>query len=376
MNQFQSIIQPLGKENLKEEQILSAFISKLPEGLILCNSQGVIRLCNKQARQYLVQDLQNFEDKLSVIGCPVTDFIDKNLIEHSLDEINEWLKQNIVDMVSNFILQKNSRILQVQAVPILNSKGQFTGFVLIFSDITQQARAEKRVESLLQVLSKNARSPLASIRAAIEAMREFPSMNSDKQHQFKEIIYNESVVLSDILNQASHTYASLIKTKKSLKPLSCLELFETVARRASDKLGIFLAIKGEVPNKGLFIKADPYSLIMAMLFVLNCLKNETGLKLFNCCFGVENKITCIDIQWLGKPVKSEMIKLWENQDMVVETQKTNITLADVLSHHQGALWAYSDVIGSKEISYLRFFIPVGEKNEPEEIAPMPIFSES
>lgn len=363
-------------DNLKEEQILNAFISKLPEGIMICNSLGMIRLCNQQALQYLVQASQYIDSEHNVIGDHIFDYMDKNLIEHALDEINEWLKQNIRDMVSNFTFQKNNLTLHTQIIPVLNSKGLFSGFVMIFENITQQARAEKRVESFLQVLSKNARSPLASIRAAIEAMRQFPGMEPDKQHQFKEIIYNESIILSDMLSQASNTHASLIKTKKSLKPVSCRELFDTIARRALGKQGILLEMSADTTDDGLSIKADQYSLVMGVLFVLTCLKNETRLKIFHYRFSVENKIVFIDIQWQGDPVKPEVIKQWEIQEMIVDTVKANITLKDVLSHHHGALWAYVDEKTLDSMPYLRFFIPAEENKESVDIAPIPILPET
>ncbi len=366
----------LPAESLKEEQILNAFISKLPEGIVVCSSKGEIRLCNKKALHYLVKDSPAGGDDHLVVGNVISDFIDKNLIEHSLDEINEWLKQDILDTVSNFILQKSNLILQVQTLPILNLKGQFTGFVLILADITKQSQAEKRVESLLQVLSKNARSPLASIRAAIEAMIEFPDMESNRQDQFKEIIQKESVVLSDMLNKASDTYASLVDTKGSLLPVYCRELLDTIARRAFDKLDLVLTLTSDVPDEDLYIKADPYFFIMAALYVLNCLKNEVKIKTCFCRFSMAEKIITLDISWPGEPIKPETLYRWETEEIDVDNQRINLTLKEILSHHHAALWTYSHVNGKEKMPYLRFFIPAEERSETEEMEPMPILSES
>lgn len=362
--------------NFREEQVLNAFISKLPEGLVICNSQGEIRLCNEKALHCLLPDVQIDDPENVIIGHPITSFIDTNLMEHALKEINEWLKQDLQDMVSHFILQKRHLILQIQAVPVLNSAGQFTGFVLIISDITQQSHAEKRVESLLQVLSKNARSPLASIRAAVEAMIEFPDMDAGRQHQFQQIIQKESVILSDMLNQASDTYASLTKAIRSLLPMFCKELLETIARRAQEKLGVRFIMKGDLPDEHLFIKADPYTLVMAVLFVLYRLKQETRLETFYSRFRMENKIICFDIQWQGTPIRPETIKQWERQNIEVDGQTINLTLKDVLTHHHGALWTYTDTDALEHNSYLRFFVPVENEKTTTEIDPLPILSES
>jgi hypothetical protein len=44
---------------------------------------------------------------------------------------------------------------------------------------------------------------MASIRAAIETMKKSPDMDKKQQHQFVDIIHEESLVLSDILTSIS-----------------------------------------------------------------------------------------------------------------------------------------------------------------------------
>ena len=198
------------------KEILAAFISRLPEAILICGSNGDILLHDRQSETYLQQKPKIAAAPVSMNGTAITAHIDKNLIEHALDDINEQLKQPVSNRVSTFIVQKNNRILQTQVVPVLSRAGLFTGFVVILDDITRQSLAEKRMETLLNTLSKNARSPMAGIRAAIEAMMQFPRMDAEKQNRFKEIIYNESIVLSDLLNRVSEDYTYLIHTKKSL----------------------------------------------------------------------------------------------------------------------------------------------------------------
>ena len=240
---------------IEEKQVLASFISKLPEAIIICDAGGSILLYDSQSETYLLSGKS--KPSRPVTGKPITSFIDKNLIEHALDEINEQLKQHAANMVSTFILEKHNLILQAQVVPVLSQTGLFSGFVLILNDITQQSRVEKRVESLLKTLSKNARSPMASIRAAIEAMKEFPHMDENRQRQFIDIIHEESIILSDILNNVSDEYTNLINVKKSLKHLFIMDLMQTVSRRARDKLGIICHIKRSADVEQILIKADP-----------------------------------------------------------------------------------------------------------------------
>lgn len=361
---------------LEEKQILAAFISRLPEAIIICDANGFILLHDRQSETYLLTDQKKSDIQVSMTGKVITSFIDKNLIEHALDEINEELKLPVKNLVSTFIFQNNALILQAQVVPILSHTGLFTGFVVILDDITLQSQAEDRMEALLKTLSKNARSPMASIRAAIEAMREFPRMDEDRQLQFKDIIYKESIVLSDILNSVSDEYTSLIHTKKSLKTILVRDFLQTVARRSKDKLGIICHIKHPSDAENIKIKADRYTLISVVLFVLDRLKAETGLIEFYISFYVKNQIVQLDIGWKGVPVASNLIKQWEALDIGIKNTVLHISLKDALNLHQSVLWTYTEQDDGKNTTCLRFFIPAVEGGVSESFESASILPES
>ncbi len=360
-----------------ERQTLTAFISQLPQGIIVCDASGIILLCNNQAKNYLFPEGEGGEGLSLKSKQPITTLIDKNFIEHALDEINARLKREIFDASSHFLIQRENIVLQAQVVPVLNEVNNFTGFVLILTDITRQNQTEKRIESLLHTLSKNARSPLASIRAAIEAMTEFPDMGSDRQSQFKEIIRDESLVLSDILSQVSSSYASLVKTKKSLKAVSGFELLETVSRRSHDKLGIGIVINQEESKEDIFIKADPFSFITVFLFILQKLNNETGLWEFECRVFSDEKIASIDIIWHGKSISPDSLRQWETLPLAdTEYQAPNLTIRDVLSQHQAAIGAYSGGIDTGQNPYIRFFVPAQKGPEENPLKQISLLPES
>ncbi len=355
---------------------LFSVISGLPEGILICDGAGQILLCNRKAVQLfgLAMEPPGASPPFSsLVGRPVTALIDKNLIEHTLDEINERLKHNVLETVSYFTFSRQNHILQARVTPVLTSGAQFSGFTLSISDITRQKEADRAVETVLQSLSKNARSPLASIRAAIEAMKEFPHMAADRQEQFKNIIFNESIVLGNMLDQVSDSYAVLAGTSHSLVPVSGAHLIETLARRSRDRLGISLDIKE--PEQEVTMKADPYSLNLAMMFVLNQLKTRTGLWEFFCWISLKNKIVRIDFFWQGAPLEPSTVKSWEDQDIIIPDQKISLTLKEVMNIHQGAVWPYREKQPGEK-NYLRFFFPAQEKMRLESVDPIPLLPES
>lgn len=359
-----------------EKEILAAFISRLPEAILICDSNGNILLHDHQSETYLQQKPKNSAAPVSMNGAAVTAHIDKNLIEHALDDINEQLKQPVSNRISTFIFQKNNRILQTQVVPVLSRAGLFTGFVVILDDITRQSLAEKRMEALLNTLSKNARSPMAGIRAAIEAMRQFPRMDEEKQNRFKEIIYNESIVLSDILNRVSEDCTYLIHSRKSLKTVFVRELLETVSRRGKDKSGILCRMIQDMETLDIKIKTDAYVMITAVLFVLERIKAETGVTEFDLSFQTENRIVLVDIIWKGLPLAPGSVRQWESIFIGDQPAALDISLKEALNRHHSVLSTYPGQTGKKGLPGLRFFIPEDLSPDRESFEPIAALPET
>ncbi|MCB2171080.1 MAG: hypothetical protein KQI78_25770 [Deltaproteobacteria bacterium] len=191
------------KEQSRENRFFASVLADLPQGIIVCNAKGEILLYNK-----LVHAILKLEENHGAFPFPgqrVTALIDKNLIEHTLDEINERLKKNVLDTASYFIFRVHRNTVRARVTPMLNAAGQFEGFVLLLEDITRQNEMDKKMEATLHSLAKNARSPIASIRAAIEAIMDYPGMDRQRRNKFNEIIRNESLALSSIRRKVGHS---------------------------------------------------------------------------------------------------------------------------------------------------------------------------
>ncbi|MFH2059155.1 MAG: DUF294 nucleotidyltransferase-like domain-containing protein [Pseudomonadota bacterium] len=341
----------------KEAKFFASVIANLPEGIILCNANGKILLYNLQVN--ILLNLTKDNENFPFLGQPITSIIDKPLIDHTLDEINERLKTNVLDTMSYFVFTANQHTIQARVTPVLNSAGQFKGVVLILNDITRQNEIDKKIDAILHSLAENARSPIASIRAAIEAMKEFPDMEQAHQEKFKDIIYNESVVLSTILNDISDNYTSLTGTKKSIELIPAADLLETITRRSRETLNIEFNLSNI--DKQIHVKADRYALTMVILFLLSQLKNETGNNEFFCSLSMSKAFVNIDIRWQGKPLKADAIKKWEDQYPDFAGQIFPMTLKETINTLHAAIWPF-DTDQPDTMPYLRLFIP-GEQKE-------------
>ncbi|OQY60713.1 MAG: hypothetical protein B6245_00230 [Desulfobacteraceae bacterium 4572_88] len=394
-NNVQQKIQVAKAEAEDEKNILAAFMTELPEGVLVCNAEGRILLYNRQAKEFFGCEVRNMdceieEDKASELqfiglGRSVFGVIDKNLIVHALDEIAEKLERDESHVASYFVVASGAKLLHTEAVPVLNQNRQLTGFILIFYDITAEIESDNRMGGLLQSFTTGIRASLASIRAPIEAILEYPNMENAQLQKFHEIINVESITLSDFLNKTARDYAAEIKTHWPLVQMTDKDLVEMIRRKAREKLSITLKV--ETAGEENQVRVDTYSVGLAMLFILDRLRNLTGTRRFDLRIERKDRFMNLDLLWKGSPIKIETLREWDAQMLIVEEEGLPLTLKEVIRHHEAEIWSHSckESEGksylrlfkrSADQSYLRVLLPVVETSEPDSIRNLMVVSES
>lgn len=370
----------LAKSDLEEEKnLLAAFMAELPEGVLICNAEGRILFYNKRAKEFLEGHSDsdspvNKSGRFIGLGRSVFGVIDKSVIVHALDEIAHKLEQEELNIAVYFVIVgKEGNLLRVEAVPILNQQRQFTGFIMIFYDITLQLQVDSRVDFLLKNLSRGIRASVASIRAAIEAILEYPQMGEEQLGKFNKIIHKESLALGVILDNAAIDYSSHVKTEWPLVKMPAQDLVETIAKRADHLIGVQLSI--ETNHSEEWVRVDSYSIIMAIMFILNQIKKEMGGRNFSCTLGKKGRFINIDLLWEGSSIKMETLKKWDEQPLIIEEEGIPLTLKEVVGHHEAEIWSYS-CRDAENQSYLRICLPEVEAVEADTIRTMTIVPES
>ena len=379
----------LAKAKAEEEKnILAAFMSELPEGVLICNAECRILFYSKQVKYMLMgadnvipdsesgSDIASFGAGESFIGLgrSIFNIIDKNLVVHALDEIAEKLEHKEADISSNFVVVgKGNKLLRAEAVPILSHLRKFTGFIIIFTDITQQTEADRIVNFMLQSFTKSIRSSLAGIRSSIEAIIEYPDMESAQLQKFREIIHHQCITLGCVLDNISSDYSSHFITQWPLVPILAQNLVESIRSKAEEKLDIIIDMEySDDQNR---VKVDSYSIILGMLCVLNQLRNETANRKFTCNFERKGIFVNFDFIWQGNPIKIETLRKWDHQILILKNEELPLSLKAVLQYHEAEMW--SNVCeGERDKSYLRLILPAIEIYESEKIRRITILPES
>jgi len=380
-------IQMATAEAQKEKNILAAFVSELPEGVLVCNSDGQIILYNRQARRLFGHGNDDADECLpnpdtgKFVGLcrSVFDIIDENLILHALDEIDIRLRRKETNAAAYFVvLGKDNRMLRAEAVPILNPKKRFTGYILVLHDISRQLETDSRIYGLLEASIRRARVSLAGIRAAIEAILEYPEMNGAQLNVFSRIIHDESLSLSNFLNRMEADYALEMKTRWPLVRVSGMDLGEMIRKKAEQRLGMALTLMvGPSGNEKSYVEIDSYSIVTAMLFLLNHLREADGTREFTCCLETKGAFVHFDLLWKGEPLNIERLGEWDKNPLKVGNERIFLTLKEVMEHHKAEIWSHSceeqadkscvPMFGKTEDwAYLRLLLPVAESGESDE----------
>jgi DNA polymerase-3 subunit epsilon len=373
----------IAKAELEEEKnILAAIMAELPEAVLVCNKEGMIILYNSQAKRYFSEKNTTLKTKHQPdvvkdaavesqgkahlgIGRSIFGIIGENIIRHALGEIRTKLKRNEENVTSAFVVtDQANRLLRAEAAPILNPQGEFSGFIVIFNDITQGLRLEARAEFLVRSFQQKIRHSVASIKSAVEIILTYPDIEPSRERQLKEIIYAESSSLEQLIQRESKETFKQTRNQWPLMPISIPDLLDSLQKRADERLGIELTLE---PCTGrCWVKIDTYAMILVLLFVLERVCAETGERRYACRFSEDKDFVFLNFSWEGTPIKIEKLRQWETMQLNFMKEGMPLHLKEVLDHHNAEIWSYADQQQEK-ISNLRIYLPAFRPQEQDSV---------
>lgn len=153
-----------------EKKFLDTLINNLNDGIIACDAQGRLTVCNRLVTQYVnipkhssYQDITKYlifkdvklERSVSLENFPLHRALRG---EHILDE--EYVMQ----------FGNNVRHVILDALPITNTDGEQIGAVLVIHDVTHMRETEKLKQEFVSIVSHELRTPLTSIRGSLSLL--------------------------------------------------------------------------------------------------------------------------------------------------------------------------------------------------------------
>lgn len=357
----------------EEKNRLAALMSELAQAVVVCNLDGRILLYNNRARlqfKALAQGPTSVSGGALIgLGRSIFSILEKNQVEHAQEVIFQRLTAGKT-AISNFITTtRGGQLLRAQMVPVLaatQAEGEaaaMSGYVLTVENITRSIEQEARRDQVLHSLTEGSRSALGNIRAAVGNLIDYPDMEADLRERFVTVVSDEATKMSQRLDQTMANFSDSMKTRWPLEDVLGIDIVAAAQRRISEKLK--LPTKTEGLEDALWIKADSFSLVFALVFLASKLQDHYEPRELRFRLVSEGKLAYLDLIWAGPAMSSETFYTWESESMQIDSETTPLSLREVIDRHGGEIWYQREKAAHR--AFFRFVLPVAKPEiEPEQ----------
>ncbi|MBK8211095.1 MAG: PAS domain-containing protein [Rhodospirillales bacterium] len=346
----------------EEKNTLAALMSKLTQGVLVCNPEGRILLYNPRAQQLLEgQARRSGAGDWIGLGRSVFGIIESELIKHALNSIEHRLAAGDGNLLVPFVTSRpGGRMLSTHLVPILDHERGLRGYILTFEDVTSRFGAESRRGNLLQSLTEGQRSAIGGIRAAIETVLTFPEMDESGRQQFFEVIRDEALKVSQHLDQLEGDYRQELKVQLPVEEVLGSDLLAAVERGLLDRRG--RTIELSAPVEPVWLRIESYAVIQCMLFLIDQVTDFCRAEDLALTLAFKRSLASLELQWTGAALHMEALRRWGMRNISNDGGGASRTLFDTIEQHGGAAWPDRDAITGRPC--LRVILPVSETQDP------------
>lgn len=347
----------------EEKNRLAALMSELAQAVVVCNLDGRILLYNNRARLQFKALSQGpttvAGGALIGLGRSIFSILEKNQVEHSQEIIRQRLS-NGKSALANFVTTtRGGQLLRVQMVPVLSAgqdegEAKMTGYVLTVENITRTLEEEARRDQALHSLTEGSRAALGSIRAAVANLIDYPEMDPELRERFVKVVDDEAARMSQRLDDTMGEFSDSMKTRWPLEDVLAMDVISAAQRRIDDKLK--LPTKIEEVDESLWIKADSFSLVFALIFLAERLQDHYQIRDLRFRTSCEGKLAYLDLIWVGQAISSETFYSWEMETMQALGESSSLSLRDVIDRHGGEIWYQREKAAHR--AFFRFVLPV------------------
>ncbi len=238
---------------------------------------------------------------------------------------------------------------------------------MMLENITRSFERDVTRDQLLQSLTEASRASLASIRAAVETLTQYPDCKPHERDRFIRVIREEVSNLGRKLEQTTADYASALKTRWPLDEMLGTDVIEALRRQIETRLG--LATKAENLDDALWIKADSYTLMQALTYLAGRLKEEFKIRELRFNLARSGRFAELDLMWSGPTISQQTVYDWEMDAMHAGGEYSPLTLRDVTERHDAETVFILDKVRQQAV--FRLLLPLAQAVQPVHGVPRP-----
>ncbi len=322
----------------EEKHTLSALMSKLSQGILVCNLDGRILLYNYQAQKMLGGAVRasGGADWIG-LGRSVHGVLDEHQINHALMTVIHGRQRGETETMVPFVVARSGgQVLNVHLVPISGKERLWHGYILTLDDVTHRVSRESIRAARLRSLIERQRSAAAAIRGAIETILAFPDLDDPSLLEFHRAIHEETLKMTVMFAGLEDRSSTHSEGRWPLQDALASDLLAAIQRHVQGMLSV--EIKVSVPIEPLRLKVDSYAVARSMIFLIDqlrfaCRAENMSLTL-ECRPGFANLI----LEWSGASLHMEALQAWGNHNVMSDRTGSSVTLIDVVERHSAAIW--------------------------------------
>lgn len=344
----------------EEKDTLAALMSKLTQGVLVCNPDGRILLYNARAQRLLEGPARasGGGDWIG-LGRSVFGVLEEAVIRHALATIRHRLENGESALLVPFVASRpGGQLLSSHLVPILDHDRALRGYILTFEDVTRRFDAESRRGTLLQSLTEGLRSGVGGIRAAIETVLSYPEMDEGGRQQFFEVIRDEACKVSQHLDRLEAEYRDELKPNMPFEETLGADLLAAVERALKETRGRDIELSA--PLEPVWLDVQSYAIIQSLLFLIDQVTEFCRAENLTLALDSKRALCAFELQWDGAAVHMEALRRWGLRNVYGNGRAEPVSLFEAIEQHGGAIWP--DRAGGSGRPCLRVVLPVSARS--------------
>jgi len=331
----------------QERNRLAALMADLDVAVLVCSLGGRVLLYNAAARSLLA------DDPALGLGRSVFGIVDWGLVTHGLDRIRDGSAQAQVST-----MLRDGQLLHVRLTPVRDTAGEVRGFVLVLEDLTRRQESSGRRDALLRELIETTRASLASIRAAVETVLDYPDMDPQERRQFVGIAHEESQRLGGQVEEWVAESAAHLGGYWPLTDMQGEDLLTVLAREV-EREGV-AATSVEPVKDELWVRVDSHAIARAAARLVARLHDHSSVRELTLSLARAGHYAGLDVRWTGRAPDADVFKAWLEEPL---TGGAAATIQEVVERHKGEVWSSEGPHGS---AYVRLLLPLTEAAQQPE----------
>ena len=325
-------------QGAEQKRWLEAILLDLTEGIVVCNLQHQVLLYNQAAAE-LLGGTQNFG-----LGRSLFPFLAREPVLHALERQMQRLESGWAAPAARFMCGAASgqRLLGARLGIVLDAKSAPNGYVLSFTELSEEETALAKRDDLLELATEELRAPIANLRAAAETLSQNPDLSDAQRAAFQKVVLDESMALSDQLEALARGYRELGGGRWMMAEMHSNDLIASLIRRLTGT-PLQLTPTG-LPD---WLYGDSLSLLILLELLLRQLHSATGSEAFDIAVSRSENRIYLDLVWQGEPIRAEQLESWLSRPLVGGLGP--LTGRGVLRRHGTDAWSQSAGAGTARL---------------------------